>query len=161
MLELSLVPPFKMTEFAALKALVRGVFDGRLTAADCRLLVCVALIETLARTSLVCTSIPTVRKSLARFRRCAIAFGGEVPEHRVIWAIEASGRRRSSTCLTRALAAELLLPVDRRLTMVVGIATSQGSLSSHAWVERDGKVLVGGAESVQYLPLIAWNSGAR
>lgn len=153
-----------MHTFTALKEIVRGARDGRLTAADCRLLVCAHLVQTLALAAVVCAPILTARRALARIRRGAIALCGPSAEPRLIWAIEASARWRvgPSTCLARALAAELLLPaVDRPLTLVIGVTSPvEGHLKSHAWIERDGRVIIGGSESRRhYLPLIAWNGG--
>jgi hypothetical protein len=79
-------------------------------------------------------------------------------EERVAWAIEAVGRRLPglSTCLVRALAADLFLSVPGRLSHVrVGVRRSeQGALESHAWFERDGRVLVGGAGADTYVHLV-------
>lgn len=152
-----------MHTFAALKGIVRGARDGRLTAADCRLLVCAHLVQTLALAAVVCAPIHTARRALARIRRGAIALCGPSAEPRLIWAIEASARWRvgPSTCLTRALAAELLLPaVDRPLTLVIGVTSPvEGHLKSHAWIERNGHILVGGDDATrQYVPLVAWMS---
>jgi hypothetical protein len=153
-----------MSQFVATIAVLRGVVDGRLTAADCRLLACVQVVLALAAAAVSCATIPAARAALRRVRPWAIFLGGPAPETRVVWAIEASGRWPAghSTCLTRALAAELLLqPGDRPLRVVIGVASPvDGHLTSHAWIERDGRVLIGGCESRQhYIPLIAWNGG--
>ena len=148
-----------MHRLVVLKAIARGVRDGRLTAGDCRLLLCVGLVQAFALAGVAYAPVPAVRKTLARFRRLAIALSGAAPEPHVIWAIDASARYAHSTCLARALAAELLLPlVDRPLTVIVGVTSAGvGQLKSHAWIERDGCVLIGGAASRrEYLPLIAW-----
>jgi hypothetical protein len=153
-----------MSQLGALKAVVRGVRDGRLTAADCRLLVCVRLAQAFALLGITCAPVPAVRRALGRFRPWAIALGGRAPESRVIWAINASARCQAghSTCLARALAAELLLPpAGTPLTVVIGVMPPvDGRLKSHAWLERNGRVVMGGDESRRdYFPLIAWTGG--
>jgi hypothetical protein len=79
-------------------------------------------------------------------------------EERVAWAIEAVGRRLPwlSTCLVRALTADLFLSVPGRLSHVrVGVRRSeQGALESHAWFECDGRILVGGAGADSYVQLV-------
>lgn len=65
----------------------------------------------------------------------------------VAWAVEAASRRiPGTTCLPRAMAAHLLLgqrgqPSGLRL----GVARkSDGALEAHAWVEVQGRVVIGG-----------------
>jgi len=148
----------------ALRATTRGLASGRLTVADCRLLVSVRLLETVARVAVVYVPLPTARRTLAKLRPLAIALSGNAPEHRVIWAVEAGSRwAGATTCLARALAAELLLPATGApLVVTIGVTSpARGLLKSHAWVERDGRVLVGGDESrCEYEPFVAWLGGA-
>ena len=151
-----------MRQFIVFNALIRGVRDGRVTAADLRLLLAVSLVQLLALAAVAWVPIPTARRALMKVRRSAVALRGVSSEARVIWAIEATRRWRvfGSSCLARALAAELLL-VGEPLTVVIGVTSPvNGRLKSHAWIERDGRVLVGGAESRrEYFPFIAWTSG--
>jgi len=152
-----------MNELLVLKAIFRGIRDGRLNAADCRLLAGVRLLEAIALIAVACAPIPSARKTLRKFLRPIMAMRGSIPESRVIWALKASARWRSgvSTCLARTLAAELLLTPGRPLTVVIGIsAPVDGRLKSHAWLERDRDILIGGSESRdQYVPLISWKGG--
>lgn len=150
-----------MSHLAAAKAVARAVVHGRLTMADCRLLACVHLIQTVALSAVACASVPAARRALAKLRPWAITLMGDLPEGRVLWAIEASARLRtkSSTCLARALAAESLLQSSDRLRIVIGVTPPcAGRMRAHAWIERDGHVLVGGTASGElYVPLVAWN----
>jgi transglutaminase superfamily protein len=155
-----------MSRLAAVKAVVRGVRKGRLTAADCRLLACVRVLQAVAFATLACRPLPAARRALAQIRPLASAWCGAIPEARIIWAFEASAYWRigRARCLARALAAEVLLPAtDRPVMMIIGITPpTNGLLKSHAWIERDGSVLVGGSESRrQYLPFVAWNSSTK
>jgi hypothetical protein len=66
----------------------------------------------------------------------------------IIWAVESVSRRiPRATCLTQAIAAKLLLRwsgLDAQLCL--GVASSgDGSLRAHAWLEREGRPLLGGA----------------
>jgi hypothetical protein len=78
---------------------------------------------------------------------------------RVAWAIEATGRRLGclSTCLTRALVAELLLDAhEGPMTLTIGVRkTAAGAFHAHAWLAREDRVLVG-ATSDEYLPMASW-----
>jgi hypothetical protein len=155
-----------MHRFVVPRAIVHRVRIGQLTAADCRLLACVRILQAFACAALASLRVGTVRTALARIRPLAMAWCGPASEARVVWAFEASARWRigSATCLARALAAEALLPpADPPPTMVIGVAPpTAGVLKSHAWIERDGRVLIGGGDSLRdYVPLVAWGDRAR
>jgi hypothetical protein len=80
------------------------------------------------------------------------------PVERVTWAVEAVSRRiPQATCLTQALSAQLLLRqfgYDSRLCL--GVArTPRGEFRAHAWLERDGSVVIGGAEASAFTRLPA------
>jgi hypothetical protein len=80
------------------------------------------------------------------------------PAERVTWAVEAVSRRiPRATCLTQALSAQFLLRrfgYDSRLCL--GVArTPRGEFRAHAWLERDGSVLIGGAEASAFTRLPA------
>jgi len=76
----------------------------------------------------------------------------EEAERRLLWAVEAATRRvlPRRPCLTQALVARLLLA--RRgaqpTTLHLGVARRlDGTLGAHAWLERNGAVLIGGDAS--------------
>jgi transglutaminase superfamily protein len=78
--------------------------------------------------------------------------------HDVAWAVRCVSRAvPGATCLTQALAAQLLLSrrgVESRLR--IGVArTPAGRLRAHAWLESDGVVVLGGAGMETYTPLTA------
>lgn len=151
-----------MNHVHAVTAVVRRVFARTLSCRDCRLLFCVSAAEPIALTALGCGSVRGARRLLAWLRPLALEFSGRPSEERVIWALAARGRWCSggSTCLGRALVAELLLEtIERPLTIVIGVAAVAGGMRSHAWIERNGHVLVGGDDARrQYAPLAAWMS---
>jgi hypothetical protein len=79
-----------------------------------------------------------------------------VPRERVLWAVAATARFvPRPTCLVRALAARILLarhgyPSALRL----GVARGDGrTIEAHAWLEDEGRVLVGGPVDARYVPL--------
>jgi hypothetical protein len=67
---------------------------------------------------------------------------------RIVWAVEAVSRRiPRATCLTQALSAKLLLRCfGQHAQLCLGVArTSAGTFRAHAWLERDGRPVLGGA----------------
>jgi len=67
-----------------------------------------------------------------------------LPPDRIAWAANAVDTRLPrSTCLTRALAASLLLTLHGHpATLRLGVARDDGELSAHAWLESDGRTVV-------------------
>jgi len=71
-------------------------------------------------------------------------------ERRVVWAVSAVARRLlpERPCLTQALAVQFLLARrGYRPTLHIGVSKEGETLAAHAWVERDGQVLIGGRAS--------------
>ena len=73
-------------------------------------------------------------------------------ERRLLWAVTAVSQRLLPTrpCLPQALAGQFLLRCwgARPAQLRIGVARNDdGSIEAHAWLERDGQVLLGGAES--------------
>lgn len=104
------------------------------------------------------TSLPTTRGCARRCRRVA-RFLVRGSDDTIVWAIEAVGRRlgRVSTCLTRAVAGELLLHSNGApVTLTIGVRrTGGGALEAHAWLARNDRVLLGGTPD-GYVPLVNW-----
>jgi hypothetical protein len=106
--------------------------------------------------------------SLARVRRTARRLGRAMrfvlPGRAVdaAWAIEATGRRLGTTCLTRAVAAEMLLdPLDGPISFCLGVARDGGApLRAHAWIARADRVVVGGPVD-DYVLMAIWRAGAE
>jgi hypothetical protein len=79
-----------------------------------------------------------------------------VPAERIVWAVGAASRVvPRSTCLVRALAARRLLgrhghPSELRLGVARG---ADGAFEAHAWLEQDGRVLIGGPVEQRFAPL--------
>ncbi|MBI4169108.1 MAG: lasso peptide biosynthesis B2 protein [Acidobacteria bacterium] len=134
----------------------------RLPFAERRLFVAAALALPLMRPGLHLLPFRAFRRLLlAAARRPLRAHGaGDHPApERVLWAVEAAGRLVpwASTCLTRALTAELLL---RRRgypgRMRLGVARSAaGAFLAHAWVEGPGGISIDAPAPAIFVPLPA------
>jgi hypothetical protein len=131
-----------------------------LTFAEWRLIAVVAIAQIAAAAALRAMPLSGVRARAGRFRRLG-QYLVRGSDERIAWAINASGRRlgRSSTCLVRALVAELVLGAnDGPVILTIGVKrTPTGTLEAHAWVTRQGRVVMG-ATSDHYIPLATWSS---
>ena len=68
----------------------------------------------------------------------------------IVWAVTAVSRRvPGATCLTQALAGRLLMSRAGIPTQLqIGVARGEnGALTAHAWVESNGQIVIGGADS--------------
>jgi Transglutaminase-like superfamily len=83
--------------------------------------------------------------------------GSGPPVERIVWAVGAADRLvPRTTCLVRALAAQALLARRGHASQLrLGVAGSGRSFEAHAWLERDGHVLIGGPVEGRYVPLPA------
>ena len=125
----------------------------RLSWTEARLLFAVGIVQLAVGAALRVMPVRVLSSAIARHRGAARLL--RAPEERVGWAIEAVGRRLPwiSTCLVRALAADLFLGGAPRPGCVkIGVRRSNGGLlESHAWFEREGRILVGGAGADGYV----------
>lgn len=74
----------------------------------------------------------------------------------VVWAISRTQRLvPGATCLVQALAAERLLRESGHAAVIrIGVQKEQKeSLSAHAWVEVDGRTVIGDSPEISYIPL--------
>lgn len=73
------------------------------------------------------------------------------------WAVRAAARRvPRASCLTQSLALEALLAqAGHRSTLRIGVARkNDGTFEAHAWVESEGRVLIGRIPNLQrFAPL--------
>jgi hypothetical protein len=74
---------------------------------------------------------------------------------RLAWAIEAAARGvPEASCLTQALAAQIMLErAGAHPDLRIGVATDDESFEAHAWLELDGRPLVGAHDLERYAPL--------
>ena len=138
----------------------QGTRQMAMKAADWRLLLIVALAQVMIAAALRVMPPSALRAGTARFRRLA-QLVGHGSQERIIWAIEAAGRRLRgiSTCLVRAFVAELLLGSPARpLCLTIGVRrAANGILECHAWVADEDRVLIG-ATSDEFVPVLQWST---
>lgn len=75
------------------------------------------------------------------------------PPERIAWAVAAAARRSffGSTCLTNAIAGQALFASYGYPTILrIGAKGAGVAFEAHAWLERDGEVVVGGPRSVAH-----------
>lgn len=101
------------------------------------------------RTALLVFPFHTVLRVVRRLARPPGRPGLPRPDpDDAVWAVQAAGRRllRRNPCLTEALAALVVLRrAGRAATLRVGVAKDGDvRLRAHAWVEDEGRVIVGG-----------------
>ena len=105
-------------------------------------------------------------RTVVRLTDCEVAEreGMKLPDtwadqRRVVGAVEAIGRRLlgDKPCLTQAIVARRLLrKAGQETDLRIGVRRGdQRELLAHAWLEKDGRVIIGGRESpVMYEPLV-------
>lgn len=128
----------------------------RLSWDEARLVFVVCIVQLVVAAALRVMPVRVLSSTIAR-HRAAARWILRAPEERIGWAIEAVGRRLPSisTCLVRALVADLFLGGAPRSGRVkIGVRRSNGLLESHAWFERDGRILVGGAGADEYVEFV-------
>jgi hypothetical protein len=91
---------------------------------------------------------PRLYQWAIKFRQGAIGDKplGNADVYKVVWAVSAAARRvPKATCLTQALATQIMLGRrGHRTSLQLGIMKTQaGKFDAHAWVERNGRVLIG------------------
>lgn len=94
-----------------------------------------------------------------RWKRAPVLSRVSAPE-RVAWAVAAAGRYvLKATCLVKALAGQALLARrGHAARLCIGVAKPAGRLEAHAWLECEGRVLLGGSEADRYAGLVEWES---
>lgn len=76
---------------------------------------------------------------------------------RVVQSVSSVGRRLlgDKPCLTQALVAQRMLSAaDYETELKIGVTKDGQELLAHAWLERDGRIVIGGGNSrARYVPL--------
>lgn len=123
------------------------------------LLIRAALLLWATRLGLWLLPFQTLRRLLARFALgpTRVSDTDGCSRASVVWAVETAARHMplGNTCLTQALAAQVLLarrgyPALLRIGVVKG---DKENLQAHAWVESGGEVVIGGYELERYAHL--------
>jgi hypothetical protein len=127
----------------------------RLPAAERWLLVRVAALLVAVRIALVLLGWPAVQRLAAQAARPATG-AAAVPSALLQRAVERVGRHvPGATCLVQAIALQILLGRRGQATdLRLGVAHGDGRrLEAHAWLESDGRALVGAAGRERYTAL--------
>jgi hypothetical protein len=69
---------------------------------------------------------------------------------RTLWAVRATGRRLlpERPCLTQALVGRFLLAQHGLdASIQIGVTKEESDLKAHAWLEHEGTIILGGAQS--------------
>jgi hypothetical protein len=79
-----------------------------------------------------------------------------LPASRLAWLVETAGRYcpAGTSCLKEALVLSWLMA--RRgmpATLRIGVGRQGGMFAAHAWLERDGRIILGGSGGNTYAPL--------
>jgi Transglutaminase-like superfamily len=130
-----------------------------LSPAERRLLVGAASLLATVRLALWVLPFGWAHRALSTFGiRRRSPRGDALPVERIVWAVSAAARLvPGATCLVRALAAQILLARRGHASQLrLGAAGGLGRpFEAHAWIERDGQVLIGGPVDARYVPFPA------
>jgi hypothetical protein len=131
-----------------------------LPAADRWLLIKAALLLEAIKVGVRLLPFRTLRRLVAR--AAAAPAGGlwqaeYASAERVVWAVQVASQRmpRAKSCLTQALAAQVLLARrDYSAQLHIGVARGEREqFRAHAWVESEGKVVIGRSGLEHFTPL--------
>lgn len=139
--------------------MARGLANfSRLSFSDQRLLMRAALAVVSAKLAIRALRLPAARATVTRLERLGW-FVTPASADRVVWAVEAVGRAipGMKNCLVQAVAAEaMLIRAGHPCELRIGVAKNgPDELIAHAWLESEGRVLIGEFELDRYTPLMA------
>ena len=103
---------------------------------------------------------------LARFTSNPVGGGlaDEATVERTVWAVAAMARYvPRATCLTQALAAQVLLARQGEASeLQIGVAHDESlGVRAHAWLEHGGRIVIGGASAEDFVPLSSLTIAGR
>jgi hypothetical protein len=129
------------------------VLSGR----DQQILVKACLFLTVIRLGLWIVPFRTLQSILKRLFRCpGISKNESPPPEKVVWSVRAaSWYIPSATCLAQALTVQTLLAQEGiHSDLAIGVAREEKSgIKAHAWLEIDGRVIIGEQERDHYTQL--------
>jgi Transglutaminase-like superfamily len=142
--------------------MVRRLFSFfRLSFSDQGLLIQAALAVVNAKLAVKTLPLPTARAIVARQQRLAWRVV-PVRADRIVWAVEATSRviPGMRNCLVQAVAAEaMLIQAGYPCELRIGAAKkAPDELIAHAWVESEGRVVIGEFELDRYTPMMPLRS---
>ncbi len=138
--------------------MVRRLFSFfRLSFSDQGLLIQAALAVINAKLATRTWPLPTARAIVTRQQRL-ISRVVPVRADRIAWAVDTASRAipGMKNCLVQAVAAEaMLIQAGYPCKLRIGGAKKAGEFIAHAWVESEGRVVIGEFELERYTPMNA------
>ncbi len=128
----------------------------RLPRADRLLLLQALKVVGCIRLALWVLPFPRLRALLAKIGSVRPPSPNRLAPARLAWAVSVTSRCVPyATCLTQALATELLLRwAGYRGVLHIGVAKlANGRLLAHAWLDHEGVIIIGGWEHWRFAPL--------
>ena len=129
-----------------------------LSSTEQRLLIRAWILLGVIRLGLELFPFSTLRKLLDRLRSILGKGEKEFSEEQLVWSVAVVSRYiPKATCLAQALTAQFLLQqAGHQACLHIGVTDSEeGRLKAHAWVESQGRILIGGFDINKYTHLLA------
>ena len=123
-----------------------------------RLLIKTWILLGVTRLGLELFPFSTLRKLLFKLTFLSHGPGKNFSEEYLVWSVSVVSRYvPKTTCLAQALAAQFLLQqAGHQARLHIGVEEAEkGSLKAHAWVESQGRILIGGFDVNRYTHLLA------
>jgi hypothetical protein len=144
--------------FGFIRDMRRLIKFASVSASERRLLLRSVLVVVAIRLALWLLPFSAVQERVARpsgkpARQCHAAKS-------IVWAVRAVSRCvPSATCLTQAMAAQVLLARSGHISRVqIGVAKNSDCFQAHAWLVCEEELLLGGKAAERYVPLTAWEA---
>lgn len=74
---------------------------------------------------------------------------------KIVWAIDSVSPIVSANCLPQALSLKYFLRKDKTVKLLIGTSLTNG-FAAHAWVEKEGKILIGDVRDSDFQFLWNW-----
>jgi Transglutaminase-like superfamily len=130
----------------------------RLSLSDQLLLMRAALAVVSAKLAVRILRLPAARAAVTRLERPGWTLAPARAD-RIVWAVQTAGRAIPGmrNCLVQAVAAEaMLIGAGHPCELRIGAAKNEpDELIAHAWIESEGRVLIGDFELDRYTLLVA------
>jgi len=138
----------------------------RITPAEHGLLIKAVFTVAVIRVGLWVLPFRTLRRILAEVTRqnARLEAADLTSVDRIVWTVEVASRYvPRATCLTQALACQALLARQSCPSqLTIGVAKNQqGKLEAHAWLESQGRIVIGGSQDVSRFTLLTPLDGKR
>jgi hypothetical protein len=129
-----------------------------LSSGERRLLIRAWILLGVIRLGLELFPFSTLRKLLDRLRIKLGSLKKEFSEEQLVWSVTVVSRYiPKATCLAQALTSQFLLQqAGHQACLHIGVTEAdEGRIEAHAWVESQGRILVGGSDLHRYTHLLA------